>query len=108
MYRWAYWGNICILCIIGGAWGAPLQDPIRLKSGPILGSYENGLHVYKGIPYARPPVGPLRWQPPQPPEPWTKPLRATAFGPVCPQMPNRLFLRAGTPAPSAAGTYSSS
>jgi len=100
MYRWAFWANIFILCFFVKAWGAPLQDPIRLKSGPILGSYENGLHVYKGIPYARPPVGPLRWQPPQPPEPWTKPLRAIAFGPVCPQMPNRLFLRAGTPAPN--------
>ncbi len=64
---------------------APLQDPITLTSGPITGTIISGVHVYKGIPYARPPLGPLRWHEPLPPEPWTEPRAMTASGPSCPQ-----------------------
>ncbi|GLH04398.1 Venom carboxylesterase-6 [Gryllus bimaculatus] len=42
-------------------------------------------YAYKGIPYASPPVGPLRWQPPQPPKPWHGVRSATHDGPACPQ-----------------------
>ena len=41
--------------------------------------------VFKGIPYAAPPVGDLRWKAPQPVTPWTEPRACTAFGPACPQ-----------------------
>ncbi|MDT5239183.1 MAG: para-nitrobenzyl esterase, partial [Mycobacterium sp.] len=41
--------------------------------------------VWKGIRYAAPPAGELRWRAPQPPEPWTEPADATRVGPVCPQ-----------------------
>ncbi|MCE5237671.1 carboxylesterase family protein [bacterium] len=44
---------------------APLQDPIRLTSGPVTGSVADDVRVYKSIPYARPSVGPLRWREPQ-------------------------------------------
>jgi carboxylesterase type B len=43
------------------------------------------VYSYRGIPYAQPPVGDLRWAAPQPLPPWTGTREATAFGPVCPQ-----------------------
>lgn len=56
------------------------------KSGRIQGTYHQGLYVFKGIPYAAPPVGPLRWLPPQPVEPWEGIREAQTFGPVAPQI----------------------
>lgn len=53
-----------------------------LDSGPVLRETSG---VYKGIPYAAPPTGALRWRPPALPAPWTEPRRFDAFGPVCPQ-----------------------
>ena len=41
--------------------------------------------VFKGIPYAAPPVGDLRWKAPQPVTPWTDERACIAFGPACPQ-----------------------
>ena len=46
------------------------------------------LFVYKGIPFAAPPVGPLRWRPPQPAAPWAGVRDALEFGPDFPQAPN--------------------
>ena len=40
--------------------------------------HRSGVNEWLGIPYAAPPVGTLRWQPPQPPTPWTATLQATA------------------------------
>jgi para-nitrobenzyl esterase len=47
----------------------------------VQGTQEAGLHVFRGIPYAQPPVGALRFRPPQPPRPHAAPLAALAFGP---------------------------
>lgn len=57
---------------------------ICTESGPVLGVQQGAHWRYQGIPYAAPPVGALRWQPPEAPEPWTEP-RASALGPICPQ-----------------------
>lgn len=61
------------------------QDaPITMTtSGPVRGAWDGPVATYRGIPYAAPPVGPLRWTPPQPVRPWTAPLDATASGPAC-------------------------
>jgi len=64
----------------------PIADPIETSAGLITGRVEDGLHVYLGVPYAAPPVGPLRWKDPAPHEPWRGVLDATELGPACPQL----------------------
>ena len=66
---------------------AAINDPVRLDSGPVSGASGTNpeVRVYKGIPFAAPPVGRLRWRAPQPPAPWDSVRPATAFGPVCMQ-----------------------
>lgn len=61
-----------------------LSLTVVTTSGPVRGL---GVEVssFKGIPYAAPPVGPLRWRPPQEPSPWSDIRDATHFGPQCPQ-----------------------
>lgn len=54
-------------------------------AGTIAGRLIGDMDAYRGIPYAAPPVGPLRWQPPHTPTPWTGTLQATRFAPHCPQ-----------------------
>ena len=56
--------------------------------GKIRGYRQDGVLVFKGIPYANPPVGPNRFAPPQPIQPWHDVLDALRFGPVAPQPPS--------------------
>jgi para-nitrobenzyl esterase len=51
-------------------------------SGLVLGENKD-VRTFKGIPYARPPVGPLRWKPPQPVETWKGIRQTTEYGPAC-------------------------
>lgn len=73
----------------GGDRPPPTADPTRATTtgGPVRGQANTGhtLVQFKGIPYAAPPVGPLRWRPPQPPATWTEERDAAAFGPACAQ-----------------------
>ena len=59
-----------------------MEPIVELASGKVRGSIDGPLSVFRGIPYARPPVGPLRFGAPQPPEPWTGVRAATEFGPA--------------------------
>lgn len=54
---------------------------IETESGKIKGYSKDNLQIFKGIPYAEPPIGPLRFSPPVPREPWSDVLDATNFGP---------------------------
>jgi para-nitrobenzyl esterase len=54
-------------------------------AGEVEGIFEDGLRVFKGIPYAAPPVGELRWRAPRPPLAWQGVRQVYAFGPGCPQ-----------------------
>src|ERR1022692_4353668 len=58
---------------------------VTINSGPICGITVNGVNEWLGIPYAAPPVGVLRWEPPHSPAPWTTTLQATQFGSECAQ-----------------------
>src|SRR4051812_25994725 len=59
---------------------------VTTKEGPVKGFVRKGVREFLGIPYAAPPVGELRWRPPQRHAEWTKPLDATAFGNRCAQI----------------------
>jgi para-nitrobenzyl esterase len=60
---------------------------VTLSLGLLEGIHQEGLAVFKGVPYAAPPVGERRWQPPQPVEPWQGVLQARQFGAIAPQNP---------------------
>lgn len=63
------------------------DDPpdVQVAGGMLRGSIEAGEGVFRGIPYAAPPVGELRWREPKPVNAWTGLKSATGFGPSCVQ-----------------------
>jgi para-nitrobenzyl esterase len=60
---------------------------VPTESGPVVGASAGGVASFKGIPYAAPPVGELRWRPPAPVAAWSEPRPATAYGSDCMQNP---------------------
>jgi len=62
-----------------------LPASIKVRDGLLQGKLEQGVEVYRGIPFAAPPVGELRWKAPQPVEAWEGVREAFEFGPMCPQ-----------------------
>ncbi|HEY9154907.1 MAG TPA: carboxylesterase family protein [Opitutaceae bacterium] len=60
---------------------AAQPEPIRVEQGLLQGSSEGELSVYRGIPFAAPPVGNLRWRAPEPPSQWEGVRQAKEFGP---------------------------
>jgi para-nitrobenzyl esterase len=62
------------------------SDPeVVISTGRIRGCREDGVLVFRGIPFAQPPLGALRFQPPEAPSPWDGVRDARAFGPPAPQ-----------------------
>jgi carboxylesterase type B len=57
--------------------------PVETENGPVAGIEENGVAVFKGLPFAAPPVGDLRWRPPAPPQSWDSVRAADRFSPIC-------------------------
>ena len=69
--------------------GAASADPppkVAIDTGTVVGAVVDQARVFKAIPYAAPPVGPLRWRPPQPAAHWSGDRDATQDGPACPQV----------------------
>lgn len=80
--------TVLLACaLLGASAAAVAQNPqAKLDSGMIQGSVTDGVIAYKGIPFAAPPVGPLRWRAPQPVKPWAGVKQTTAYAPDCMQV----------------------
>ncbi|MGG8409059.1 carboxylesterase family protein [Streptomyces sp. 12297] len=65
--------------------GVDAGPVVATTGGPVRGTSADGLRSFQGIPYAAPPVGDLRWAPPQPAAAWTGVREATAPGSSCAQ-----------------------
>ncbi|MBX5461591.1 MAG: carboxylesterase family protein [Steroidobacteraceae bacterium] len=62
-------------------------EKVQVTGGEVAGRVENGVAAFKGIPFAAPPVGELRWKPPQPVVPWSGTRNAQDYAPGCMQDP---------------------
>ena len=69
---------------------------VQTGYGPVRGSDDGRVKVWKGLRYAAAPVGDLRWRAPVPPQPWTDVVDATTFGPVSPQPRSPIPMGLGT------------
>ena len=101
---------------LGGRAAASDSGPVRgTANGPVRGLANGAVDEFLGIPYAAPPVGALRWQPPQPAASWSGVRDATRFAPHCPQAATPfgqastsedcLFLNVFTPSHQHAGSH---
>lgn len=70
---------------------SPAASLIHTSDGPVRGTTDGPVSVWKGIPYAAAPIGALRFRGPQKPQPWQEPLDATEFGPCEPQGRNAVI-----------------
>jgi para-nitrobenzyl esterase len=86
-----------LLIVLSSLASAAVTDPVHVEQGLLSGAAGKnpGVRVYRGIPFAAPPVGDLRWKAPQPPAPWKGVRAATEFSNECWQ----------TPYPAAAAIY---
>ena len=66
-----------------GICAAQAPAPVKVEGGLLQGTLEDGLRVYRGIPFAAPPVGDLRWRAPEPAAKWDGVKQADKFGPRC-------------------------
>ena len=70
--------------------GANRPQPVKatIDSGVLVGETKDGVNTFRGVPFAKPPVGALRWKPPQKPDKWTYERSAVQFASPCPQVTN--------------------
>ncbi|MFB7797601.1 carboxylesterase/lipase family protein [Isoptericola sp. NPDC056134] len=89
---------------------APVSSVVHVDAGALEGATTPAGLEFRGVPYAAPPTGGLRWEPPQPVAPWSGVREATDYSPVCPQAPpspngqseDCLYLNVTVPAGTAA------
>ncbi len=76
---------LAIAIVVVPCMSAAAQTVAKVEQGVLQGTKEDGLTVYRGIPFAAPPVGELRWRAPQPAAKWDGVRSADKFGPQCMQ-----------------------
>ena len=83
--------SFCIAAVLAlGGWSASpvgVEEPVHLDSGLVSGiaTPDGAVRVFRGIPYAAPPMGKLRWRAPQPVAHWDGVRTADQFGAMCMQ-----------------------
>jgi len=73
---------VLILAAVSAA-ASNTSPPVTVDTGALTGVVDGDVVVYRGIPYAAPPVGELRWRPPHPVAPWKGLRTFEEFGPAC-------------------------
>ena len=80
---------MAVTALFAATTGSPAYsaEPIRVRvqGGVLVGTVDSGVESFKGIPYAAPPIGALRWTLPRPVTPWSAERAADDFGPSCMQ-----------------------
>ncbi len=77
--------TILLLSLLSAVAHATDRPVVKVENGLLQGATEYNMVAFKNIPYAAPPVGDLRWRPPQPSAPWSGTRDASQFGDSCPQ-----------------------
>ncbi len=70
-----------LFLLLAAHFGIVAQNVVKTENGQIEGYTENNIHIFKGVPFAQPPIGELRWKAPQPIQPWQGVLTCKQFGP---------------------------
>ena len=78
---------VCATLVLLASCSYDTDDTLAIDSGLIKGTMDGDVRVYKGIPYAAPPIGEMRWKPPQPVASWDAARDCTEFGFSCPFVP---------------------
>lgn len=78
---------VAAVLIMTSSGAEPPNPRVEVEQGALVGRRDDGVVSFKGIPYAAPPVGPLRWRAPQPLEPWQGDRDAGSVGALCIQPP---------------------
>ena len=89
--------SLCAALVLLGGVASAQPVPAKVDGGLLQGILDNGLTIYRGIPYAAPPVGVLRWRGPQPAPKWEGVRAASEYGRACMQSNAAI---ANLPAPS--------
>jgi para-nitrobenzyl esterase len=94
-----------LVSLLGAAWlASAAAAPVKTEGGLVEGTVVDGLTIYRGIPFGAPPVGDLRWRPPQPAAKWSGTIQTDKFAPSCMQGGGAPNAKAKAPAPQGPGT----
>ena len=88
---------LCCLAAACAVASAATMPPVATQSGEVQGLMQDGIAVFRGLPYAAAPEGDLRWRAPQPAPKRSATFDATVFGPVCSQSQRGSAYLAGLP-----------